>query len=83
MPERVTVAYVGGPTVVFEFVAVRRRRGHRLFDPGGADYRAGLLTLRELRRLIEKAEQSRVWSFRIENLISAPSFVYSSSLRRR
>ena len=27
MPERVTVAYVGGPTVVFEFVAVRRLRG--------------------------------------------------------
>ena len=27
MLERVTVAYVGGPTVVFEFVAVRRLRG--------------------------------------------------------
>jgi hypothetical protein len=26
MPERVTVAYAGGSTVVFEFVAVRRLR---------------------------------------------------------
>lgn len=48
MGDQLTIAYVGGPTVLLEFGGVRLLTDPT-FDPGGGEYRSGPVTLRKLR----------------------------------
>lgn len=47
MPDRLTITYIGGPTVLLEYGGVRLLTDPT-FDPGGGEYRSGPATLRKL-----------------------------------